>query len=84
MNDVGAQHVTESSNGLVARWWPVAVAAIGTMAWPVIGLAFALGMAFMLRWDRAVLVALITIAALGAIYLVLFVSASTGVVSGAA
>lgn len=53
----------------VDRWWPVAVAIAAATVLPLLGVPFALVMAYLRRSDRRVMVTLLVIAALGALLL---------------
>ena len=59
----------------IERWWPVAVAIAAASVIPLLGIPFALVMAFIRRWDRPVMITLLVIAALGALLLSLVLSA---------
>lgn len=78
--DAPPQQATGTLRDAAERWWPVVVGVILVVGFPPIGMLFSLIVAWMRRWDRNVLIALITIAALGALYTAWRVSQNSGVV----
>ncbi len=60
-------------------WWPVALAvAVGALIHPLLGVAFALALAVIRRYDRPVMLTLLAVAAFWVLYATLFIGVTGG------